>query len=245
MMKTPTFLLSALTAMTVATPAWSMSEHPPRFSKVLVDQLELRDSDEGTVLGWDASAWYGGDLNKLYLSTEGERLMDPEHSDEDAGTESAQTRLAWSHAFAPYWDWQLGWRRDWQPDDPNRDWASLGIQGLTPYWFEVDGQLFLGEDGLSELRVEAEYELMLTQRLALVPEVEASFYGKDDDDLGIGDGLVAIESGLRLRYEIRRELAPYIGVHWEKQYGDTADRTRAAGGDPEEASLVAGIYFWF
>lgn len=86
---------------------------------------------------------------------------------------------------------------------------------------------------------------MLTQRLALVPEVEARFYGKDDDDLGVGDGLVAIESGLRLRYEIRRELAPYIGVHWEKQYGDTADSTRAAGGGPEEASLVAGVYFWF
>lgn len=245
MMKTSTLLLSSLTAMTCTTPAWSMSEHPPRFSKVLADQLELRDSDEGSVLGWDASAWYGSDLNKLYLATEGERLMDPDHRDEDTGTESAETRLAWNHAFAPYWDWQLGWRRDWQPDDPNRDWASLGIQGLAPYWFEVDAQLFLGEDGLSELRLEAEYELMLTQRLALVPEVEASFYGKDDDDLGIGDGLVAIESGLRLRYEIRRELAPYIGVHWEKQYGDTADKTRAAGGDPEEASLVAGIYFWF
>tara|TARA_B100000676_G_scaffold300013_1_gene345119 strand:- start:1336 stop:2073 length:738 start_codon:yes stop_codon:yes gene_type:complete len=245
MMKTSTLLLSSLAAMACTTPAWSMSEHPPRVSKVLVDQLELRDSDEGTVLGWDADAWYGSDLNKLYLSTEGERLMDPDHRDEEAGTESAQTRLAWSHAFAPYWDWQLGWRRDWQPDDPNRDWASLGIQGLAPYWFEVDAQLFLGEDGLSELRLEAEYELMLTQRLALVPEVEVSLYGKDDDELGIGDGLVAIESGLRLRYEIRRELAPYIGVHWEKQYGDTADRTRATGGDPEDASLVAGIYFWF
>ena len=104
-MKTTTLLLSSLAAMVCTTPAWSMSEHPPRFSKVLVDQLELRDSDEGSVLGWDASAWYGSDLNKLYLATEGERLMDPDHRDEEAGTESAETRLAWSHAFAPYWDW--------------------------------------------------------------------------------------------------------------------------------------------
>jgi len=190
-------------------------------------------------------AWYGGDINKVYFATEGERLMAPEHDDEDPATETAETRLAWSQAFAPYWDWQLGGRRDWQPDAPNRDWASIGVKGLAPYRFEVDANLFVGEDGLTNLRLEAEYELMLTQKLALVPGLEANIYGKEDDELGIGDGLTDIDAGLRLRYEIRREIAPYIGVNWEKQYGNTADQTRAAGGKIEEGSVVAGIRFWF
>ncbi|WP_323773326.1 copper resistance protein B [Alcanivorax sp.] len=238
--------LTCLIALTLISPhGMAMSAEPLRFSQVLVDQLEVRDTDEGRVLGWEASAWYGGDLNKVYFATEGERLMAPEHDDEDPATEGAQTRLAWSHAFAPYWDWQLGVRRDWQPDDPSRDWASLGVQGIAPYQFEVDANLFIGEGGLTNLRMEAEYELMLTQKLVLVPSVEASIYGKEDRELGIGNGLTDIEAGLRLRYEIRREIAPYIGINWEKQYGDTADMTRAAGGKTEEGSLVAGIRVWF
>ena len=171
--------------------------------------------------------------------------MDPEHDGEDASTEAAETRLAWNRAFAPFWDWQLGVRRDWQPDDPNRDWASIGVQGAAPYLFEVDANLFIGEEGLTNLRLEAEYELLLTQKWILVPEIEANLYGKDDPELGIGDGLASLEAGLRLRYEIRREIAPYIGVNWEKQYGDTADMTRAAGGKTEEGTVVAGIRFWF
>ncbi|MZR64489.1 copper resistance protein B [Alcanivorax sp. DP30] len=234
-----------LTQIMASTQLMAMGEDQPRFSKVLFDQLEVRDTDEGRVLGWEMDAWYGGDINKLYFASEGERLMAPEEDDEDPATEGAETRLAWSHAFAPYWDWQLGVRRDWQPDDPNRDWASLGVQGVAPYWFEVNANLFVGEDGLTNLRLEAEYELMLTQKLALVPSVEANIYGKDDDELGIGDGLTDIEAGLRLRYEIRRELAPYIGINWEKQYGDTADLTRASGGKTEEGMFVAGVRLWF
>lgn len=238
--------LTFIFGLTLAsTQIMAMGEDQPRFSKVLLDQLEVRNTDEGRVLSWEMDAWYGGDINKLYFATDGERLMAPEDDDEDPATESAETRLAWSHAFAPYWDWQLGVRRDWQPDDPNRDWASLGVQGVAPYWFEVNANLFVGEDGLTNLRLEAEYELMLTQKLALVPSVEANFYGKEDDELGIGEGLTDIEAGLRLRYEIRRELAPYIGVNWEKQYGDTADLTRASGGKTEDGMLVAGIRFWF
>lgn len=238
--------LTCLIALALASPnGMAMSAEPLRFSQVMVDQLEVRDTDEGRVLGWEASAWYGGDLNKVYFATEGERLMAPAHGDEDPATEGAETRLAWNHAFAPYWDWQLGVRRDWQPDDPNRDWASLGVQGVAPYQFEVDANLFIGEDGLTNLRLEAEYEFLLTQKLVLVPSVEANLYGKEDNELGIGDGLTDIEAGLRLRYEIRREIAPYIGINWEKQYGDTADKTRAAGGKTEEGALVAGIRVWF
>lgn len=233
-------------ALTLSTQtALAMSEHPMWVGQVILDQLEVRDTDEGRVMAWELDAWYGGDLNKLYFASEGERLMAPEEDEEDPATEGAETRLAWSRALSPNWDWQLGVRRDWQPDDPNRDWASIGLQGLAPYWFEVNTHLFVGEDGLSNLRLEAEYELMFTQKLVLVPSLEANLYGKEDDELGVGKGLTDIEAGLRLRYEIRREIAPYIGVNWEKQYGDTADFTRNAGGKTEEGSVVAGIRLWF
>lgn len=220
--------------------AHAMSKHEPAFSQVIIDELEARDADEGTVTAWEASAWYGRDLNKLYLSTEGERLMDG-----GGDTEGFETRVAWSRAFAPFWDWQLGARRDWQPDDPNRDWASVGIQGLAPYRFETDVNLFVGEEGLANLRLEAEYELLFTQKLILVPAVEANLYGREDDELGVGEGLTDIEAGLRLRYEIRREFAPYVGVNWERQFGDTAAKTRAAGGEVSETTLVAGVRLWF
>lgn len=238
--------LMMLVGLSSTSPAlYAMSEHPQRFGRVMVDQLEARDSDEGRMMGWEVGAWYGGDINKLFFSSEGERLMSPEHDDERPATESAETRLAWSRAFAPFWDWQLGVRRDWQPDDPNRDWASIGLQGVAPYQFEMDANLFVGEDGLTELRVEAEYELMLTQKWVLSPSLEASVYGKEDEELRVGNGLTRLEAGLRLRYEIRREIAPYIGVHWEKRYGDTADLACASGEKAEQGMLVAGLRFWF
>lgn len=220
--------------------AHGMAMQEPAFSRVIIDELEARDADEGTLAVWEASAWYGGDIDKLYLSTEGERLMD-----QGGHTESFETRLAWSHAFAPFWDWQLGARRDWQPDDPNRDWASVGIQGIAPYRFETDVNLFIGEDGLTQLRLETEYELLFTQKLILVPALEMNLAGKADDALNTGAGLMDLEAGLRLRYEIRREFAPYIGVNWERRFGDTASRTRDAGGEVEETTLVAGVRIWF
>ncbi|MCK0153706.1 copper resistance protein B [Alcanivorax sp. S6407] len=238
-------LLPVMALTLSAQSAFAMSEHPMRVGQVIVDQLEVRDTDEGRVLAWEVDGWYGSDINKLYFSSNGERLMAPEHDDEDPATESADTRLAWSRALSPFWDGQLGVRRDWQPDDPNRDWASIGIKGLAPYQFDVDAHLFIGDDSLTNLQLSAEYELMLTQKLVLVPALEANFYGKEDAELGVGKGLTDIEAGLRLRYEIRREIAPYIGVNWEKQYGDTADFTRASGGKTEEGMLVAGIRFWF
>ncbi|MCG8392853.1 MAG: copper resistance protein B [Pseudomonadales bacterium] len=237
--------LTLLLTLTLLSPTLLAMGEPGHFSRVIVDQLEARDSEEGRVMGWEVGAWYGGDIHKLYFASEGERLMAPEHDEESPATESADTRLAWSRAFAPFWDWQLGVRRDWQPDGPNRDWASFGVQGVAPYQFEVDANLFVGEEGLTHLQMEAEYELLFTQKLILVPSLEANLYGKEDKELGIGEGLTSLEAGLRLRYEIRREIAPYIGVHWEKQYGDTADKSRARGEKTEEGIVVAGLRFWF
>lgn len=203
---------------------------------ISADQLEWRDN-EGRAGAWDVSAWIGRDIHKLSFASEGER--------EGTETESAETRLAWQVAVAPYWDVQLGWRRDWQPDDPNRDWGMLAFTGTAPYFVETSVQLFAGGDGRSALRLEMEKELLLTQRLELAPEVEATLHGQDDPVQGVGHGLSSVEAGLRLKYAIIRQVSPYVGVHWEKRYSSTAAFARADGEAVEKASFVAGIRLWY
>lgn len=239
-MRILTGTLAGVAMLALAQPSTAMEMGATRFNQVMIDQLEVRNADHGTIAAWDLQAWYGGDLNKLYFYSEGERLLD-----HGGATESSESRLAWGHALTPFWDGQLSLRRDWQPDQPSRDWAGIGVQGLAPYFFDTQVNLFVGEAGLSNLRLKTEYDLLLTQRLILSPELEINLYGKGDPDNGMGAGLTNIEGGLRLRYEIRREFAPYIGVHWEKQYGDTAEYTARAGGDAQTTSLVVGIRAWF
>jgi len=208
----------------------------PLLSKVMLDQLEVRDSDGDNLLAWDAQAWLGKDLEKLWIKTEGER--------ESGATEKAELQALYSKAVATFWDFQVGLRHDFQPT-PNRGWAVVGFQGVAPYFFEVDTALFIGESGRTALRLEAEYELLFTQRLILAPEIEVNFYGQNDADTGVGSGLSDVELGLRLRYEIRREFAPYIGVNWFKKYGNSADFARSAGQDIDDTQIVVGLRVWF
>jgi copper resistance protein B len=205
--------------------------------KLLLDKLEASDSDSQH---WDAQAWVsqpwgGGDIHKLWLKAEGER--------EEGHTEHAEVQALYSRAISPFFDAQIGLRRDLQPH-PTRDWLAVGLQGLAPYFFETEATLFVGDEGRSALRLKAEYDLLFTQRLILSPEIELDAYGEDDPELGLGSGLSNLEFGLRLRYEIRREFAPYIGVVWSHQFGDTADYTRANGGDMQDVQWVAGVKFW-
>jgi copper resistance protein B len=208
----------------------------PLLTKVLIDQFEIRDADGSDPLVLDGQGWIGKDLNKLWIKTEIERV--------DGDTEEAELQALYSRAIAPYWDLQLGLRHDFQPS-PSRSWGVIGIQGIAPYFFEVDTALFIGESGQTALRVEAEYELLFTQKLILTPEVELNFYGQDDKDLNIGSGLSDLEAGLRLRYEIRREFAPYIGVNWNKSFGNTADFASAEGEDTDDVQWVVGLRAWF
>ncbi len=138
----------------------------------------------------------------------------------------------------------MGLRKDFQPT-PSRSWAVLGVQGLAPYLFEVDTAVFLGESGRTALRLEAEYEILFTQRLILSPEIEVNFYGQNDEATGTGSGLSDVEFGLRLRYEIRREFAPYIGVNWFKKFGNTADFSRLEGAEVSDTQIVLGVRAWF
>jgi copper resistance protein B len=208
----------------------------PLLTMLVVDQLEIRNNDGRDPLVWDAEGWIGKDLHKLWIKTEGEYV--------DSRVEEVELQALYSRAVAPFWDIQLGWRRNIRPT-PNRDWLAFGVKGLAPYFFDIDAALFVGDAGRTSARLQVEYEIMLTQRLVLVPEIELNLYGKDDPATGIGSGLSNIEAGLRLRYEIRREFAPYIGLNWTKLYGDTADFARAEEVDTDDIQFVFGVRAWF
>lgn len=206
-----------------------------RTGMLLFDQLEWRNTAEGNALAWDAEGWYGGDSNKVWLRSEGERV---------AGTwQNARADLLWDHTFARWWSLQAGGRQDFGAG-PGRTWTAIGVQGLAPYWFTTEATFYVGEQGRTAVRLKSEYELVFTQRLILQPEAEANLYGKSDPARQLGSGLSDLEFGLRLRYEVRREFAPYIGVVWSRQFGGTADRVRESGGNPREAQFVAGIRAW-
>ncbi|MNZ48941.1 Copper resistance protein B precursor [compost metagenome] len=202
----------------------------------LADQLEWQDADEGSALSWDLSGWIGGDIDRLAFRSEGERI--------DGHTEEAELQLLWSHAIGPWWETVAGVRQDFKPGSP-QTWAAFGVQGMPLYGLETEATAFLGEGGQSALRLGAEYDILLTNRLILQPAAEANLYGRNDDERGVGSGFSDLELGLRLRYEIRREFAPYIGVNWTRAYGNSADLLREDGEDVSEARLVAGIRFWF
>ncbi len=204
---------------------------------VMTDRLEVQSADEGDTLVWDGNAWYGGDVNKLWLKSEGD------YSLETDDLEEAEVQALWSRAISPYFDLQGGLRYELEPK--GRTHAVLGVQGLAPYWFEVDAAAFLSSQGDVTARMEAEYELRLTQRIFLQPRVEAELSAQDIPELETGSGLTSLSAGLRLRYEIIREFAPYVGVEWQGSFGGTADYLEAAGEDTDRAVFVAGIRAWF
>jgi len=207
-----------------------------RVGKVLLDQLDWRDADSANAFAWDAQAYYGSDYNKLWLKTEGERT--------DGTTEDARVEVLWDRIVSRWWSAQAGVRHDFG-EGPSRDWLAVGVQGLAPYFFEVEATAYVGDAGRTAARVKAEYELLFSQRLILTPEVELNLYGKDDPERGIMSGLTDAEVSLRLRYEIRREIAPYVGIAWIHRFGRTADLFRAAGADPSDVEALAGIRIWF
>jgi copper resistance protein B len=206
------------------------------FGSLLVDRLEAVHTSGNTSAAYDIQAWYGRDYDRAVLKAEGEY--------DNSQIEEASTELLWGHAIAAYWNSQLGLRYD-SGEGPNRSWLAFGVQGLAPYWFEVDATGYLGEEGRGALNLEAEYELLFTQKLILQPRIEADIYSKDDAERGIGSGLSEVRAGLRLRYEIRREFAPYVGIEWAGKFGNTADFARDAGLDSNETRAVAGVRFWF
>ena len=178
-------------------------------------------------------------LFRSWFKTEGEYR--------DQKIEKAEFQALYSRAIDPNWDLQVGARKDTyqEPGKPDRNWLALGFKGLAPYEFDIDTALFLGEDGRTALRFKTEYEILLMQKLVLVPELEMDLFGKDDPATKTGSGLSETELGLRLRYEIKREFAPYIGVNWSKLYGKTADYAKEEGADYDDVQFIMGVRFWF
>ncbi|MEO5656736.1 MAG: copper resistance protein B [Nitrospiria bacterium] len=204
---------------------------------VLADRLEYRWNAGEDRLLWDVQGWIGRDYQKLWIKTEGETLR-------RGPMGVAEIQVLYSRAIAEFWDLQAGWRYDPRPS-PSRNFLVVGAQGLAPYWFDVDATAFISDHGDLSARLEAKYDLLLTQRLIAQPRVETNLAAQRVDELGIGRGVNTIEIGLRLRYEVRREFAPYVGVSVTRVLGETANLARGRGADADVSSVVAGIRAWF
>jgi copper resistance protein B len=197
-------------------------------------EYQVRDGHNGLL--WDLQGYYGTPTNKLWLKSEGEAAL-------GQAVEDAELQALWSTAVAPFWDLQAGVRQDLAGQTDTH--AVLGIQGLAPYLFEVDAALFLSQRGDLTARIEAEVDQRITQRLILQPRVELSLAAQDNPARRQGAGIDKIEAGLRLRYEIVPEFAPYLGIEQGWKLGDSARFARLAGDDPHVTSVVMGVRFWF
>jgi copper resistance protein B len=207
-----------------------------KVGKVMIERLEARVGQGDAGYLWDAEVWYGGDLDKFWLKSEGEGAFDDD-------VEDAEVQVLYSRAITPFWDVQAGARLDVEPD--LRSHLVLGMQGLAPYMWHVDAAAFLSDRGDLTARIEAEYDQKITQKLILQPRMEVELSAQDISERDVGAGLTKIEPGLRLRYEITREFAPYVGVEYEAKLGRTADIARAQGEDPDAIKFLIGIRAWF
>ncbi|SFZ97593.1 Copper resistance protein B [hydrothermal vent metagenome] len=229
-MKNKKILLTLTAILCLSQNMYAAGADDPLRTMFIADKFEVLNNDEKTKV-WEGSFYIGYDIDKLYLYSAGEATAD--------GLESSQNELVYSRAIAPFWDIQVGIAYD-KNIDASKTWAELAIAGLAPYYFETRAALLINGDGNVGLRLDAEYEVLFTQQLILTPSVEADFYTKNDAKLGIGSGLSNIEAGLRLRYEIKREFAPYIGVSWEKTFGNTEEYNPI-----NETNFLLGVRFWF
>lgn len=207
------------------------------YSLVMLDLAEVGFQKGRETYRFEGEAFTGGNINRFGVKYEGEGAFGGRLDD-------LELQALYSRAIAPYWNLQAGVRHDIKPD-PSRTYLVAGIDGIAPYWFKVNAATFLSNKGEVRARVEASYDQRITQSLILQPRIEANFSFQDIPAIGVGAGLSDFEAGLRLRYEIKQELAPYIGLEWRKQTGATARFSRIAGEDPDTISLVAGIRLWF
>jgi copper resistance protein B len=209
-----------------------------RATAVIIDRLEAATGHGEDAWLWDVQGWSGGDINRFWWKSEGEGAFGD-------GLEVAEFQALYSRAVSPFWDVQAGVRQDVRPDGEDTTHLVLGVQGLAPHWFEIDAAAFLSTGGDLTVGIEAEYDQRLTQRLILQPRVEVALAAQDIPELGVGAGLGMIEAGLRLRYEIRKELAPYVGIEWTRRLGTTADFARSRGEEVDAVRAVVGLKAWF
>lgn len=206
------------------------------FGWLSADELEYLSGNEGDGYAWNLQAHYGDDRNKLWLRTQG--LKVPDELDPTTSGE-----ILWWRPRTAFWGTQLGLRQDF--GSGAHTYLAAGIEGIAPYWFIIEATGYLGDDGRLAARFKVSYDFRFSNRLILTPNIEANAYSKPEDERGLGSGLGNVEAGLRLRYEIRRKFAPYVGYVWERSFSGTADRRRAAGDPIKEHRFVAGLRMWF
>jgi len=233
----------------------------PLNKLVLLDHLEWQRLQSGDLRRWDLSTWIGNSLTKVWIHTQGEVRRDglvrrfvqpaaatPRHivpAGVTGPVTHAEVEVLWGNSFARWWDFVAGARGDWEPGPTQYHWAAFGVRGTTPYRVDLEATAYLREGGRTAFRVHTHYEVLLTNRLILQPQVEVNWYGQRDAALGLGTGIAEAEVGLRLRYEMKREVAPYVGLVSERMLGDTAEFARAAGRVPSDMRFVAGIRLRF
>ena len=226
------------------TPAMEMGRHHlnefhggQKLLRVLFNIAEYQVRNGRDAFEWEGKAWYGGDINRLWVKTEGEGAF-------GQSIEKAEVQALYGKAIDPYWNFQAGIRYDFKPN-PMRVYAAVGIEGLAPSFFDVEGTLFLSNKGELLARAEGYYDQRITQRLILQPRVEVNFAAQSTREIGVGAGLSDAEVGLRLRYDIRREFAPYVGVQYRRAFGDTRRFLKEEGEDAAGWSLLTGVRVWF
>jgi copper resistance protein B len=208
-----------------------------RWSQAVLETAEVRPSSDGDGYAWDGEVSWGGDVNRLVLASEGEGLSGER-------PETLEVQALWRRAVGPYFNLRTGLRHDFEPR-PRRTYAAVGVEGVSPYWVELSGAVFLSDAGGLSARAEAASDFRLTQRLVLQPRAEVNLAAADDEAVGVGSGLADLELGLRLRYHLTPAIAPYVGVVHERAFGRTADLARAHGHDVRETRAVIGLYAMF
>ena len=208
-----------------------------KFFQALINVAEVQFRKGREAFEWDGEAWYGGDINRLWLKSEGEGEF-------GRSLEKAELQALYSRAIGPYFNLQGGLRYDFKPN-PSRVYATVGVEGLAPSFFDIEGALFLSNKGELMARAEGSYDQRITQRLILQPRAEINFAAQNSREIGVGAGLSDAELGLRLRYDIRREFAPYVGVQYRRAFGRTRDYLRDEGEDAGSWSLLTGVRLWF
>jgi copper resistance protein B len=230
-------ILFACLALSVSWQAQAAMEDDPVLGTLFVQQLEQRQGGGDTPMVWSAQGWIGKDLNKFWFKTEGDYS--------NGAVEESEYQFLYSRAIAPYWDIQMGVRSNVFPT-VQRNYLAFSLQGLAPYFFDTDVGLFYDpQTGQGALRLDSDYEMMFTQRLVLIPELEMNAYTQDDATARLGAGLSDLALGLRLAYYFRREFAPYVGINWWQKFGTTANYATADGVATSGTQIVAGLRFWF
>ena len=227
---------------TVLDKSWPSPVEPQLSWALIVDQLEHRWQNGKNLLRWDIEGWFGGDYNRIWIRSEAEQRVRKGSDGEVEG------QLLYSRVIAPFWELQVGLRHQrlyGSGRDRSRSFFALGAEGLAPYWFELEPSLFVSDRGDVSARLTATYDLLFTQRLILQPRFEISAAAQDVKKFGIGAGVNNVELGARLRYELRREFAPYVGVSWVRKVGETSGIARREGEPVDNSSVVLGVRLWF